>query len=224
VREDGEWLAELATLHFELRVERNNPLVHLRERLLALAASVRAEFYEMREPDAAMQKIDPADAGNLESWLVPRDPIEFVLPAASETITRIRAMLPTNADAIQCRLPAANEVALAFHGMQFACWTKQGVFFGPGNSTELLTTSNERALERPLQQLDLHRSPLATDTDHALYRGAPERWLEAMVQKIPQDSTRYSIHAIFIRSFPRSQPVIEVCSICSASCARAAWS
>jgi len=29
VREDGEWLAELATLHFGLRVERKNPLVHL---------------------------------------------------------------------------------------------------------------------------------------------------------------------------------------------------
>ena len=29
VREDGEWLAELATLHFELRVEHKNPLVHL---------------------------------------------------------------------------------------------------------------------------------------------------------------------------------------------------
>ena len=45
----------------------------LRERLLALSASVRAEIYEMREPDAAMQKIDSADVGNLESWLVPRD-------------------------------------------------------------------------------------------------------------------------------------------------------
>jgi hypothetical protein len=29
VGEDGEWLAELATLHFELRVERKNPLVHV---------------------------------------------------------------------------------------------------------------------------------------------------------------------------------------------------
>jgi hypothetical protein len=29
VREDGEWLTELATLHFALRVERKNPLVHL---------------------------------------------------------------------------------------------------------------------------------------------------------------------------------------------------
>jgi DNA-binding transcriptional ArsR family regulator len=97
----------------------------LRERLLALAASVRAEIYEMREPDAAMQRIDPADAGNLESWLVPHEQVEFVLHAANETIRRIRAMLPGNAGAIQCRVPAAaNEVALAFHGMQFARWTK----------------------------------------------------------------------------------------------------
>jgi hypothetical protein len=122
----------------------------------------------------------------LESWLVPRDQIESVLHAAAETITRIRAMLPANADAIQCRVPAAaNEVALAFHGMQFARWTRQGVFFGLGNSTELLTTANERALERLLHRLDLHRSPLATDTNHTLYRGAPERWLESLVLEDP---------------------------------------
>lgn len=158
----------------------------LRERLLALSASVRAEIYEMREPDAAMQKIDPADVGNLESWLVPREQIDSMLRAASETNTRIRAMLPRNADAIQHRVPAgANEVAFCFHGMQFARWTRQGVFFGLGNSTELLTTANERTLERLLHRLDLHRSPLATDTNHTLYRGAPERWLESIVLEDP---------------------------------------
>jgi len=158
----------------------------LRERLLAFSASLRAEIYEMREPDASMQKIDPADAGNLESWLVPRDQLGSVLRAASESITRIRAMLPSNADAIQCRVPAAaNEVALTFHGMQFARWTRQGVFFGLGNSTEMLTSSNERALERLLHQLDLHRSPLTTDANHAFYRGAPERWLESIVLEDP---------------------------------------
>ena len=158
----------------------------LRERLLALSASTRAEIYEMRDPDAAMQKIDPADAGNLESWLVPRDQVESTLYAASATIVRVRAMLPNNADAIQCRVPAgANEVALAFHGMQFARWTRQGVFFGLGNSTEQLTTANERALERLLLKLDLHRSPLAADTNHTLYRAAAERWLESIVLEDP---------------------------------------
>jgi hypothetical protein len=158
----------------------------LRERLLALGASVRAEIYEMREPDATMQKIDPADAGNLESWLAPRDQLQSVLRAANETTTRVRAMLPANAAAIQCRVPAAgNEVALAFHGMQFARWTRQGTFFGLGDSTQQLTTADERALERLLHQLDLHRSPLAADTNHALYRGGPERWLESIVLEDP---------------------------------------
>jgi hypothetical protein len=67
----------------------------------------------------------------LESWLAPRDQIESTLNVARETITRIRAMLPRNADAMQCRVPAAaNEVAFNFHGMQFARWTRRGVFFG----------------------------------------------------------------------------------------------
>ncbi len=158
----------------------------LRERLFAFAPAARAEIYEMREPDAAIQKIDPADAGNLESWLIPRDQIESVLDTARDTITHIRATLPANADAVQCRvLAATNEVAFSFHGMQFARWTRQGIFFGLGNSTELLTTANERALERLLHQLDLHRSLLATDTNHTLYSGAPERWLESIVLEDP---------------------------------------
>jgi hypothetical protein len=158
----------------------------LRERLLALSASTRAEIYEMRDPDSAMQKIDPADSGNLESWLVPRDQIESALHAAHGTIARIRAMLPANADAIQCRVPAAaNEVALAFHGMQFARWTKEAAFFGRGNSMEQLTAANERALERLLHKLDVDRSPLASDTNHTLYRGAAERWLESIVLEGP---------------------------------------
>jgi hypothetical protein len=103
----------------------------------------------MREPDAAMQKIDPADA-------------------------------------IQCCVSAAaNEVALTFHGMQFARWTKQGVFFGLGNSTEQLTSANERGLERLLHRLDLHRSPFASDTNRTLSRGAAERWLESIVLEDP---------------------------------------
>ena len=104
-------------------------------------------------------------------------------------------MLPGNADAIHCRVPAAaNEVALCFDGMQFARWTRRGTFFGLGNSTELLTTANERALERLLHQLDLHRSPLASDTNHALYRGAPERWLESIVLDDPAqlDAARFA--------------------------------
>jgi hypothetical protein len=197
----------------------------LRERLLALAASVRAEIYEMREPDAAMQKIQPADAGNLESWLVPCEQIEFVLHAANDTIRRVRAMLPGNAAAIQYRLPAAaHEVALAFHGMQFACWIKQGVFFGLGNSTELLTAAHERALERLLPKLDLHRIPLASDTNHALYRGAPARWLESIVLHDPAKLDALLDTRHFYSQVPALAAADRVCSIYGESRARAVCS
>src|SRR6202041_512581 len=77
----------------------------LRERLLALSASTRVEIYEMLDPDSAMQKIDPADAGNLESWLVPRDQIESALHAASATIARIHRIRRSCKTGRPTRLP-----------------------------------------------------------------------------------------------------------------------
>ncbi|MDE3171111.1 MAG: hypothetical protein KGL75_13290, partial [Acidobacteriota bacterium] len=44
----------------------------LRERALALSDAARAEIFEYRESDWRIRKLDIADAGNLESWLVPR--------------------------------------------------------------------------------------------------------------------------------------------------------
>ena len=165
---------------------------------------LRVEIYEMREPDAAMQKIDPADAGNLESWLVPRDQIESALRAASATIARIRAMLPANADAIQCRVPAgANEVALAFHGMQFARWTKQGVF----SAWEIPRSNSPPRTNAP-------SSVCCTNSICTAARSPPTRITRCIAaprndgsnrscSKIPQNSTRNSTPAIFIRKFPR---------------------
>src|SRR6202044_204658 len=49
----------------------------LRERLLALSPAARTEIYEWREPEGPMQRVDPTDAGNLESRLVPRREIEM---------------------------------------------------------------------------------------------------------------------------------------------------
>jgi hypothetical protein len=155
---------------------------------------------------------------------VPRDQVESALHTASGTIARIRAMLSSNADAIQCRVAAAgNEVALVFRGMQFARWTKQGVFFGLGNSTDLLTAANERALERLLHKLDLHRSPLATDTNHQLYRGAAERWLESIVLEDPAKLDAQLDARHFYSQVPALAAGDRGCSICLASRARAGW-
>jgi hypothetical protein len=219
VREDGEWLAELATLHFEPRIERKNPLVHLwsdernltrrvlrvkenaddrivlevqrfgrakpgrleflradsprpagrltREQFRARFARILAE----KVPDAVVDSLTAApdlqhsfcgsyargvmhegshawallaaapseDAATIENilafgilWLAwtrthaQRRAIEglrfFVPKGASQRLREPDAAMQKIDPA------AANEVALAFHGMQFARWTRRGVF------------------------------------------------------------------------------------------------
>jgi hypothetical protein len=52
---------------------------NLRDRSLALSPSARTEIFEYTDPDARMLKVDPADAGNLESSLVPRREVDSLL-------------------------------------------------------------------------------------------------------------------------------------------------
>jgi hypothetical protein len=160
----------------------------LRERVLALSPAARTEIYEFSEPEARMQKMDPADAGNLESWLVSRCEIESALTGARDAVARVRGMVPGTADVIEARVPAGTkEVALCFRGLEFARWTRDGLFFGLGDAREPVTSATEPRLERLIRRLDLHRSALADDANHPLYRAAPERWLETLALA---DSTR----------------------------------
>jgi hypothetical protein len=161
----------------------------LRERALALSASVRAEIFEYGEPDGRMQKMDVADAGNLESWLVPRGDVESTFAAARDAFARI-SLLGAFAEgapgAIAPRAVAGTtEVALCFRGLEFARWSRDGISFGLGDTRERLTGSTEPRLERLIRQLDLHRNPLAKQMNHRLYRAAPERWLESLVLEDP---------------------------------------
>lgn len=158
----------------------------LRERVLALSSRVTVEIFEMREPDSLMQRVDPEDAGNLRSYLGPRSEQETTILTARDTVERIRAMLPANPGAITLRVPAGTgEVVFCFRGMEFARRTREGVVFGLGKSVEKLKTENESKLRKLLQELNAHRSPLATDANHRLFRGAPERWLESVVLEDP---------------------------------------
>ena len=86
----------------------------LRERLLVLSPAARTEIYELHEPDGPIQKIDPTDAGNLESRLVPRREIEIALGAARESVTRIRSLASNDAvrSIIGCESGATNARAI----------------------------------------------------------------------------------------------------------------
>jgi len=154
----------------------------LRERVLALSPSARTEIYEFSEPDGRVQKVDPADAGNLESWLVSRREIESALSGARDSVARVQGIVPGTAEAIGARVPAGTkEATLCFRGLEFARWTKDGLLFGLGDAREPVSAATEPALERLIRQLDLHRSSLAEEVNHPIYRAAPERWLRAIV-------------------------------------------
>jgi hypothetical protein len=158
----------------------------LRERLLALSAAARTEIYELREPDGTMQKVDPTDAGNLESRLVPRREIEMALGAARESVTRIRSFAPSAEAPIETRAAGdVNETAICFRGLEFGRWTEQGVLFGLGDVQQHLSQGTAPALKRLLRDLDLHRRSDGEEMNHPLYRRAPERWLETLILEDP---------------------------------------
>jgi len=161
----------------------------LRERLLAVSPTARAEVFEFRERDGEMLRVEAAGEGNLESWLVPRREAESLCAEAREAIGRIHALalhLPPAGDEIRLRLlPGAKEVAICFRGLEFARWSREGLTFGLSDSRERLTATAEPALDRLVRQIDLRRSSLATETTHPLYRAAPERWLETLILEDP---------------------------------------
>lgn len=163
----------------------------LRARVLALSSAARTEIFEFREPDGYMEKQESADAANLESWLIPRRDVESLLAEAREAIAKIHPLAlhrPPAGGEIGVRLvPESHEVALCFRGLEFGRWSRDGIFFGLGDSRERFSreTETEPALDQLIRRLDLHRNSLASETNHPLYRAAPERWLETLVLEDP---------------------------------------
>ena len=167
----------------------------VRGRIAALSSDLHVQIFEFDEPAGRVQEIDTADAGNLESRLVPRREVESLCGEARRAIAQIHALalhMPPAGNEISLRLiPGTVEIALCFRGLEFGRWSRDGIEFGLGDNREKLTGANEQVLDRLLRRLDSHRSMFAGDTKHTLYRAAPERWLETMVQ---QDSTRLDAH------------------------------
>jgi len=81
----------------------------------------------------------------------------------------------------------AREVWLYFRGLPFARWKDGRVFFGINDCGKEFTPASRPSLKRLVQNLEVHRHPLATDVRHPLYRAQLERWLESLVR---EDVTR----------------------------------
>jgi hypothetical protein len=147
-------------------------------RLKALSASTIVELFEYDPAARRARHVDPQDAGNVKSWLVPRREIEAAMAQAREAIEPICRLNPS---AIMAEvIPGTCEVALRFRGIPFARCGPGGTFFGI-DSEQPLTPARQPELEQLVRTLDAHRSPLASSRLHPLYRAQAERWLESLV-------------------------------------------
>jgi hypothetical protein len=149
------------------------------ERLHGLAATARVEIFEFSTATWHVRLVPASDTGNIESWLTPRREIEGTLASAQGAIERICALSPGNI--VASVVPGTREVAFRFRGLEFARFGDGRIFFGLEDERDELTGATGARLERLVKQLDLHRSSLAEDTNHPLYRAAAERWLETLV-------------------------------------------
>jgi hypothetical protein len=158
----------------------------LRERLLALGTAAQTDVFEMCGPDYEMRRVPISDAGNLESWLVPRQDIDWLLAKSQDAYNRIRELLPVTAGDIELRpSPESKEVAFCCRGLEFARYTREGLVFGGATSHRPLTERSLPKLRNLIRDLDLYRNAQAEDKKQPLYRAAPERWLESVVRADP---------------------------------------
>jgi hypothetical protein len=149
-------------------------------RFAALHPKLTVELYELDSARETIERIDPRSAGNVDSWLVPFRDSEALLAQARPALDPLVALAPkaiTVHSAAQSR-----EVWLRFRGIAFARWDEGRVFFGISDAREELTAASRPALKRLLQDLEIHRQPLASETRHSLYRAQPERWLESLIR------------------------------------------
>lgn len=161
----------------------------LRARAGALSSAGLAEIFEFCESEDRIERKDPADAGNLDSWLVPRREAESAVLEARDAAGRIECLAPkltaAGGSVRVAPVPGEKEAGFSYRGLEFARWSSEGMRFGLGDAKKNLTALKEGALERLLGQMELHRHALSRETNHALYRAAPERWLESIVLEDP---------------------------------------
>lgn len=102
----------------------------------------------------------------------------------SEAAAYIRSLAPEAVDIVRAR----RGETLRFHGLSFArvrsVMGREKVWFGiDGAHRRLLEESSVRDWDSLLEDLREHRRATASDRRHALYRAAPEAWLESLLRR-----------------------------------------
>jgi hypothetical protein len=152
-------------------------------RLQALSENARVEIYEVDESAWRARRVDPADAGNLATWLTPRREVDETLHAADAVVRKAQALAPDAIDAVVP--PGTCEVALRFRGLEFARWHNGQLHCGLPDERRLSGARGWPVVEKLVRELAAHRHADAAHAQHALYRAQAERWLETLALADP---------------------------------------
>jgi len=174
--------AAIAGIRLLLPARAAAPVAHL---LAALRPDLRVELYERDDMLETLQQIEPAEAANFSSFIVAAREAQALVGRACQELD---SLLPARRQALSFHPSVAGkEVIVRFRGLSFLRWHESGIFFGARETQTKLREGNDAALRTLLEQLEIHRHPLAADARHPLFRAQPERWLEFLVR---EDVTR----------------------------------
>ena len=147
--------------------------------------------FEFDNVDGRVEKMDAAELGNLESRLTPAPRSGIGAPGrAGKRSARIPALAPMLGDfagrhARECAAGREGSRVLFSRAGICAVVARRQSASVWAIALKPLTATTAPKLEQLVRQLVLHRSPLASDVKHPLYRAAPERWLETLVLEEP---------------------------------------
>jgi hypothetical protein len=156
------------------------------ERVALLRAGLREviSVFEFDEEAGSLTKVRAPSLSELLARPAPRLPRPA--PAdVSELAARVVALAPDAIDVARAR----RGETLRFRGLPFArvrrVLGREQLWFGVGPSKErrLLDASNRAGLSKLVSELAEHRRAGAEDRAHALYRAAPEAWLESLLRR-----------------------------------------
>jgi hypothetical protein len=154
-------------------------------RIALLRASLRSAItvYELDQGWTELAQVVCPEVEEL--WKKRLTRFRLVAPrATSKSAQKIIAWAPAAIDVVQAR----HGETLRYFGLPFArvrrLMDSERVWFGiDGSRRRLLDDKGEQEWEMLLSDLHEHRSALASDRRHALYRTAGEAWLESLLRR-----------------------------------------
>lgn len=156
----------------------------LRQRIALLRDDLRRAItiYEIDEAWLSLTEVPQYEMQELFKTRPPR--LSTYRTETSETAARIISLAPGAIDLVRAR----HGETLRFHGLAFArvrrTLNKERVWFGlDPASRRILDDSTQEEWEKLLRELAEHRRADALARQHALYRQAPEAWLESMLRR-----------------------------------------